>query len=810
MASSLSGLRSSSKDPFHFGKGVPFVPHHPNERRKSMVEEFNVSELWNSGYFGSGVKVAVMDTGIKENHSHFKYLKERTNWTDQNSSADGVGHGTFCVGMIASTHRDCLGFAPESEIYTFKVFTDAQVSYSSWFLDALNYALYLKVDVLNLSIGGPDWRDAPFVEKMWELSGSGTVVISAIGNDGPLYGTHMNPAEHLEVIGVGGVTDQGAMASFSSRGVTKHEFPYGYGRVKPDVVVYARHLRASSIQEKCIQLSGTSVASPVVAGAISLLMSIPRVDKKRWNPAIMKQALIETAQELPDINIFEQGSGMMNLVGAADYLLSYPTQGKATAFPSMLDLTDCPYMWPYCRQPLYASAMPIVANITLLNGMGSHGYFDGVPVWEGKSNGDRISVETKQPHVLWPFSGWLGVFITVPETAKNWSGIVTGALRFTIVSPSVLGDTVPRRSEVILPIMAKVVPTPKRQKRILWDQWHNIGYPPGYISRDDLLQRKDMLDWNGDHLHTNFKGVFDNLIDEGFFIEILSTDFRCFDAENYGALLLVDPEEEFLPEEIIKLESDIREKGLSFIVFSEWYSTDVSKASIGFFDDNTRVWWDPILGGGSNVPALNDILAPFGIALSNQVYDGDVILPHVKRRFQYSSGGSIARFPKGGKLFKADLRDFGTALINNPETRRNGKLKRGIPILGMLDVEESGGRIFVMGDSACIDNANLKLPCWWLLRGIVKWSVGEIDSVEELEVKALQEEFVEKGMLPVRLGDLPPFNGKEDPLRRYSKAAILNCKNPPQHSWVRVTPDCLEHMGKGRTGSALTCNLARP
>jgi len=41
------------------------------------------------------------------------------------------------------------------------------VSYTSWFLDAFNYAILKKIDVLNLSIGGPDFMDHPFVDKVW-------------------------------------------------------------------------------------------------------------------------------------------------------------------------------------------------------------------------------------------------------------------------------------------------------------------------------------------------------------------------------------------------------------------------------------------------------------------------------------------------------------------------------------------------------------------------------------------------------------------------------------------------------------------
>lgn len=62
------------------------------------------------------------------------------------------------------------------------------MSYTSWFLDAFNYAILKKVHVLNLSIGGPDFMDQPFVDKVWELTANGVIMISAIGNDGPLYG----------------------------------------------------------------------------------------------------------------------------------------------------------------------------------------------------------------------------------------------------------------------------------------------------------------------------------------------------------------------------------------------------------------------------------------------------------------------------------------------------------------------------------------------------------------------------------------------------------------------------------------------
>ncbi|KAJ3596304.1 hypothetical protein NHX12_002713 [Muraenolepis orangiensis] len=120
---------------------------------RHVAQILQADVLWQMGH-----------TGLSEKHPHFKNVKERTNWTNEKTLDDGLGHGTFVAGVIASM-RECQGFAPDSELHIFRVFTNNQVSYTSWFLDAFNYAILKKIDVLNLSIGGPDFMDHPFVDK---------------------------------------------------------------------------------------------------------------------------------------------------------------------------------------------------------------------------------------------------------------------------------------------------------------------------------------------------------------------------------------------------------------------------------------------------------------------------------------------------------------------------------------------------------------------------------------------------------------------------------------------------------------------
>lgn len=64
--------------------------------------------------------------------------RERTNWTHEPTLEDGLGHGTFVAGVIGGTDASCPGFAPEVELYTFRVFTNDQVNF--WPVTAQNLA----------------------------------------------------------------------------------------------------------------------------------------------------------------------------------------------------------------------------------------------------------------------------------------------------------------------------------------------------------------------------------------------------------------------------------------------------------------------------------------------------------------------------------------------------------------------------------------------------------------------------------------------------------------------------------------------
>ncbi|KFB49658.1 membrane-bound transcription factor site-1 protease [Anopheles sinensis] len=637
--------------------------------------------LWDMGITGKGVKVAVFDTGLAKSHPHFKRIKERTNWTNEKTLDDGVSHGTFVAGVIASA-KECLGFAPDAELHIFRVFTDSQVSYTSWFLDAFNYAILKKINVLNLSIGGPDFLDQPFVDKVLELSANRVIMVSAIGNDGPLYGTLNNPGDQMDVIGVGGMDYADNVAKFSSRGMTTWELPGGYGRLKPDIVTYGSQVKGSNLNGGCKSLSGTSVASPMVAGAVTLIASgvLDRLDE--LNPASMKQALIEGAQRLQDNNMFEQGHGKLNILRSMRLLSTY--RPKVSLSPAYLDFTE-DYMWPYTTQSLYFSAMPVIANVTILNGMGVTGRVINQPTWHPYSNehGELLNISISYSEHLWPWSGWMAVHIGVNEAGRRFEGTAQGHITLTVQSPPGPNEAEPRNGTVSFPLKVRIIPQPPRQKRILWDQYHSLRYPPGYLPRDNLKIKSDPLDWRADHVHTNFRDMYTHLRNAGYYVEVLGVPYTCFNATHYGTLLVVDPEEEFFPEEISKLREDVLERELGVIVFADWYNTSVMR-KIKFYDENTRQWWMPDTGG-ANVPALNELLRGFGIALGDRVADGYFSMHN--HRMYYASGANIVRFPvgEGTILVERDLLDEGLGIAQPDEAR--SKVRTPTAILGMLQTD---------------------------------------------------------------------------------------------------------------------------
>eukprot|EP00049_Salpingoeca_infusionum_P014579 m.275764 g.275764 ORF g.275764 m.275764 type:complete len:1005 (-) comp15698_c0_seq7:2011-5025(-) len=668
----------------------------------SLVHLLGVEALWELGYTGQDIHVAVFDTGISESHPHIHNIVDRTDWTDESRLDDALGHGSFVAGVVAS-HKSCRGLAPNVNIHAYRLFTLSQTSFTSWFLDAFNFAMHRKIHVLNLSIGGPDFRDEPFVDKVNELTASGVVMVSAVGNDGPVYGTLNNPADQASVVGVGGVDYDQRIAAFSSRGMTLWEQPSGYGRFKPDVVAYGLNVLGSAISGGCHTLSGTSVASPVIAGAAALLASVVPEHKRdtHFNPASVKQALHATAIKLNDSNIFEQGAGLINISAAALFMDSF--QPKVTSWPMYFDATECPYFGTYCQQALFAGSQPLVVNFTLLNSVGPLGTIQTHPKWNCKQSifCRAVDVDFTFSETLWPWSGYLAFHVAVNDAGHSLVGTVQGDISLTVTTYDP-ATQVERRSNLLVPVVLRIQKPPPRAKRIFWDMRHSLTYPSGYFPRDSLAQA-DPLDWHGDHPHTNFRSLFLALYEQGYVVEFSGDPLTCVDLSKYGVLAIVDPEDEFFPEEIAHVNAAVSDNGLGLLVVGEWYNTQFLDA-VEFFDDNTQNQWYPETGG-SNIPALNQLLEPWGMSFGSHVVDGR--FTYKGDTIDYLSGSTIVAFPAGGYLVSAMLEK--KVLGGRDDTHFVSGGTNRYPVIGLhqVDVDQGSfpGRIVLYGDSGCLDDA---------------------------------------------------------------------------------------------------------
>ncbi|MEM2960761.1 MAG: S8 family serine peptidase, partial [Candidatus Bathyarchaeia archaeon] len=213
------------------------------------VPTINAQNVWNYGYDGSGIKVAICDTGIDKNHPDLKgkVVAEKkflsSIWGIFEGTEDNNGHGTHCAGIVAGTGAASggkyKGVAPGALLINAKCLDMFGSGYLSDVIAAIEWSVNMGADVISLSIGaaGPCDGTCDLCRACDKAVEAGVVVVVAAGNSGPDSKTITCPGNARNVITVGATDDHGTtsttddtIAEWSSRG------PTADGRVKPDVV----------------------------------------------------------------------------------------------------------------------------------------------------------------------------------------------------------------------------------------------------------------------------------------------------------------------------------------------------------------------------------------------------------------------------------------------------------------------------------------------------------------------------------------------------------------------------------------------
>ncbi len=253
---------------------------------------------------GRGVTIAVIDTGV---HPHQDLSGRIVNFVDfinqRIEPYDDNGHGTHCAGDAlgdgSASNGRYRGPAPEANLVGIKVLDKLGSGTLETVMQGVEYCINYnasnpenRIDVINLSLGGPALRhdsenDDPMVQIVNEAWTSGIVVCVAAGNSGPEFETIASPGVSRQVITVGALDDRDTVeredddvASFSSRGPTL------YGQIKPDIVAPGVNIvslrspksfidklqKGNRVGSDYITLSGTSMATPICAGIVALML----------------------------------------------------------------------------------------------------------------------------------------------------------------------------------------------------------------------------------------------------------------------------------------------------------------------------------------------------------------------------------------------------------------------------------------------------------------------------------------------------------------------------------------------------------
>ncbi|MGW2939368.1 S8 family serine peptidase [Streptomyces sp. NPDC001156] len=287
--------------------------------------QIGAPEVWAGGDTGQGVDVAVLDTGIDAAHPDFAgRIAATQSFVPDEDVTDRHGHGTHVASTVAGTGAASggteKGVAPGASLHIGKVLDNLGNGQDSWILAGMEWAArdqHAKVVSMSLG-GGPTDGTDPLSQAVNRLSEeTGALFVIAAGNSGPAPYSVSAPGAADAALTVGAVHGPGKgvdqLASFSSRGPR-----VGDNAIKPDLtapgvdVLAARSQYAPEGEGAYQTMSGTSMATPHVAGAAALLAA----KHPDWTGQQLKDALVSTTSSTQRFSPFQAGSGRLDVAAA--------------------------------------------------------------------------------------------------------------------------------------------------------------------------------------------------------------------------------------------------------------------------------------------------------------------------------------------------------------------------------------------------------------------------------------------------------------------------------------------------------------
>jgi subtilisin family serine protease len=279
-------------------------------------------ELWAQGLTGTGVVVGIIDSGVDYTHPDlgggygptFKVIGGYDFVNDDDDPTDDNGHGTHVAGIVAANGA-VKGVAPDARIVAYKVLDAHGGGWTSDVIAAIEKACDPDgdpltddaLDVINLSLGGPGSPDDPVSQAIDNAFAAGVLPVVAAGNEGHSGDRTLDsPGCARNALTVGASDDADRIAPFSSRGPT--DFTHA---IKPDLVAPGVDIWSTIPGGRYLNASGTSMATPHVAGAAALLLQ----RDPSLTPGALKSRLMLSARDV-GAGLFSQGTGRLDLPAA--------------------------------------------------------------------------------------------------------------------------------------------------------------------------------------------------------------------------------------------------------------------------------------------------------------------------------------------------------------------------------------------------------------------------------------------------------------------------------------------------------------
>ena len=381
-----------------------------------QIDTTNLTGLHLLGLNGSGIRLGVIDTGIDERHKSFSgsnsgalsdsrivatasFRNETYGFIQPeededvmfdfnvNSVIDYHGHGTHVASVAAGNKLslqgggDVIGAAPATSLVIAAiddVYSEIATTTDLAIIAAFDWMLNQSVSVINISYGGPEesFSFEPQEVVIDRVVRNNIVVVTSAGNGGPSLYTPSTPGIGPQIISVAAADDRSfaevTIASFSSRGPTVNRFS------KPDISAPGNAILGAGSQQipsfrqprgipEVVAFSGTSIASPQIAGIVACFIQGLNNKSISYNPGALKAGLMSTAVEYENFTSVDTGSGLVDAYTAYFYLLD-----KKESDSNSLKLLYASHEDPFPRDPLQVIIYPGITQTSFPLVVSSH------------------------------------------------------------------------------------------------------------------------------------------------------------------------------------------------------------------------------------------------------------------------------------------------------------------------------------------------------------------------------------------------------------------------------------------------------